>query len=399
MRNNLKSFIFCSLITLTFTVFCFESCKKNDNPLVTLLNRIERIESVSCISNSKAFNVITESPLGSDNIYEEVFSNSDNSFMGVSYLYFLDGDKTKPDILYDGSYYVRLNWKKNSAIIEPVTDKNADKFPIPFLMKARLLLLLATSHPDSVKTEIKNYKDSTEIFLSFPNKLIEYYKSYPYIKYVSGSYTDFILMVSNKNHLPYKLTSVTPETKFTEYCTEIKASARNKKVLSVLDMIPDYFSRDVYNPYKKIALPGPDTYKASEWKLVEVEGDTISFNELKSKVILLEFTGLHCGPCNYMIPFLKRLVKEYKDASFELISIECESTDTFDLLRHKKKNGINYKYLLVDKKTKENYRIDSFPSLYFIDGNRMVKKCVIGYNSKETEDVIRNEINLLLHSN
>lgn len=49
--------------------------------------------------------------------------------------------------------------------------------------------------------------------------------------------------------------------------------------------------------------------KAPDWTLTDMKGQKVSLSGIKSKVILLQFTGIGCGPCKISIPFLNRLKK------------------------------------------------------------------------------------------
>ena len=374
------------------------SCKSSNDPLKNLLDQINKIKTVSYVSELGAIKTETKASIGSSKIFAQIYSNPYDNFMGICYSYSLTNDKTKPDLLYDGRYYVKLDWKNKNALIDLLTDEKKVILTVPFFVKVKFLIQYATNHSDSSKLSIENFKDSSKISLLFPDKLVEYYRTYPYIKNAPDSYTSFELLINNKNHLPYKLISITPRITYSEKCSEINVSYKKGKEFISLNQIPNDFSRVQSDANKEITLPSsePISFPAPDWKLAEARGDTISLKNLKSKVLLVEFTGISCSPCNGAIPFLKQLVIDYKNKDFEFVSIETEPRTISELQKHKKENGMNYKYLIGNKDVTTKYKVDAVPYFFIIDEKRMVRKIMFGYITGTTDKQIMDAIDKLL---
>jgi thiol-disulfide isomerase/thioredoxin len=152
------------------------------------------------------------------------------------------------------------------------------------------------------------------------------------------------------------------------------------------------------NRFKKITLPRPEIrpFIGLGYKLAEVGGDSIALGDLKSKVLLIEFTGVHCGPCNESISFLEKLVIDYKDRDFEFISIETEKLSYKELAKFKKKKHMNYKYLIGGVDVLEKFEIDGVPAFFVLDEKRIIRKFIMGYRKETTDNEIRESINKLL---
>src|SRR5438552_18915040 len=55
-----------------------------------------------------------------------------------------------------------------------------------------------------------------------------------------------------------------------------------------------------------------------------VDGQTLTPESLKGKVVLLNFFATWCGPCNAEMPHLQKLYERFKDKPFVLMSVGRE---------------------------------------------------------------------------
>ena len=95
--------------------------------------------------------------------------------------------------------------------------------------------------------------------------------------------------------------------------------------------------------------------KAPEWTLNDIKERPVSLSDLKSKVILVNITGIGCGACQASIPFLKELKRKYQEEDFELVAIESWSR-MHSLQNYAKRKELNYMFLDGDDKVIEDYR-------------------------------------------
>ena len=109
-------------------------------------------------------------------------------------------------------------------------------------------------------------------------------------------------------------------------------------------------------------------------------------------MILIQFTGIGCGPCHQSVPFLKQLVEEYKTSDFEFVSIETWSENRDGLKRYYEKNALNYKFLKSEEGVADSYRIYSVPAFFILDEKRLIRKVLTGYGKGETDKAIRNAL-------
>lgn len=139
-----------------------------------------------------------------------------------------------------------------------------------------------------------------------------------------------------------------------------------------------------------LALVG---YKAPQWTLKNVEEQLVSLSDFKSKVLLINFTGIGCGPCQAAIPALKGLKDKFSSVEFDIVAIESWQASPYSLKNYKNKNGLNYTILCADKEVTKNYKTGSTAPVFLVlDKQRVVKKVIFGYRAGETDKILENAI-------
>jgi len=382
------------LVSLTVLLSIIAYGQSNTETLETLLNRINDIKAAS-------FNLKSSSSAPGDTLafrtfekYMQMYINPVDTITGARY--FVSGINTKSEyeICYDGRYSVRLNWDKRTARVDTVSGELYSRPSSPFFIKVRALLEYSISNPDSTNIQCSEYGDSSKISFVFNNKYIEFLFLQPMIKHQEGMKSRYEVWL-DKNRMPYKM---------------IRRVPHQTSFVTISDLIVEDISDDEFDALKQIPIGfkirGRENTKvttgelegqlASDWILKEIDGDSIALKDLKGKVVLLQFTGIGCGPCHASIPFLKTLAEDYKDKDFELLCIETWSKNISGIERYKAKNELNYPFLVGNTNLKENYKIQGVPAFFILDENRIIKKVNVGYKKGETEKTIIESIDALL---
>ena len=141
---------------------------------------------------------------------------------------------------------------------------------------------------------------------------------------------------------------------------------------------PRFGKRITYNKGQSIA----------SFSYVDINGNSLSSDLLKGKVIVLNFWSITCGPCIMEIPELNKLVERMKDK--EVVFIAPAIYTSLELLKNNflPKHPFNYQIVLVDN---TDYSITSFPTHIIIDKDLRVVDQLKGYspeNIKNLEQII-----------
>ncbi len=183
-----------------------------------------------------------------------------------------------------------------------------------------------------------------------------------------------------------------------ETCCNVEINKETIDRFDVFDYVPQGYETKKYDygaPSRNMAanLTGK---KAPEWTLNDIKERPVSLSDLKSKVILVNITGIGCGACQASIPFLKELKRKYQEEDFELVAIESWSR-MHSLQNYAKRKELNYMFLDGDDKVIEDYRTGgAAPYFFILDKERIIRKVIRGYGMGKTDKEITETIEELL---
>lgn len=145
--------------------------------------------------------------------------------------------------------------------------------------------------------------------------------------------------------------------------------------------IPDGFHQQTAQaelPRKPNELLSPES-DAPAWILFDSEGRKMSLAQLKGKVILIDFFFIGCGSCLEVLKPLSRLHKKYQGQNVALVSMTFRDNKKASAAFRKIYN-INYPIYIDAGGVVEAYKVEAFPTFYFIDKKGKVAKAIAGYD-------------------
>ncbi len=127
------------------------------------------------------------------------------------------------------------------------------------------------------------------------------------------------------------------------------------------------------------------------------EGGSLSLNDLKGKVVILDFWASWCGPCREEMPFLIDTYLELGNDDLEILGINVdEKTKYMDSFLDELDLKPPFPILMDPKgKIAADYKLEGMPTTVFIDRKGIVQYVHSGFVSKDKK-IYRDKIVELL---
>ena len=140
------------------------------------------------------------------------------------------------------------------------------------------------------------------------------------------------------------------------------------------------------------AAPG-NKKPAPEFEVKTLDGETLRLNELKGKVVVLNFWYIGCVPCQVEMPGLNKLVEEFKLG--EVIFIGFALDDEGHLREFLKKITFKYKIVAGSSSIAKRYGASAYPTHVIINKQGLVEFTITG-GSPDIQENLRPLIRGLL---
>ena len=129
--------------------------------------------------------------------------------------------------------------------------------------------------------------------------------------------------------------------------------------------LADVYDRKADPTYELIGKPVPD------FSATDLDGNPISLQDYRGKVVLLDFWGVWCGFCIDEMPNLKRVHATYKDQGFDIIGVSLDDEESA-LRDYIKENDIQWRQIYSGERWEndplaQQFKITGVPSQWLID--------------------------------
>ncbi len=111
--------------------------------------------------------------------------------------------------------------------------------------------------------------------------------------------------------------------------------------------------------------------------------ETLRLEDLRGRVVLLDFWASWCGPCLESLPQYQKLRNGYNRADFEVLAVSLDE-DIEDALGFLKQVPLQFPLLHdPEGKVASAYALKGMPSSYLIDRNGILRSQHIGFQMKD----------------
>jgi len=134
---------------------------------------------------------------------------------------------------------------------------------------------------------------------------------------------------------------------------------------------------------------------APGFSLKDTDGKTTNLEDLKGKVVLLDFWATWCGPCIQAMPHIQALSDIYNEEDVIILGINTWERDKNKVEPFLKEKKISYRILLdSDNEVVNEYGVSGIPTFFIIDKKGTIRYTYTGFPADEK--IIQQNIDELL---
>lgn len=142
---------------------------------------------------------------------------------------------------------------------------------------------------------------------------------------------------------------------------------------------------------------GPDLGRSPAYEIVTLEGERITSESLRGRVVVLNFWATWCGPCKLEMPSLQSLHEDRGKDGVVVIGLSTDVGNERGIRDYLSEREINFAVGRATRAHREAFGgIRGIPTTFIIDADGIVRHRVVGYF---TPPALRLAVRRLLNEN
>lgn len=118
-----------------------------------------------------------------------------------------------------------------------------------------------------------------------------------------------------------------------------------------------------------------DPRPAEPFSVERLDGSSLSFEDLRGDIVILDFWGTWCTPCIAEIPVYNSIHAAYGDRGVHLVGVAVQSGSSEDVEEFAEKHGIEYPLAMANPEILDSYGpIWGFPTTLLISPEGQIVK-------------------------
>ncbi len=291
--------------------------------------------------------------------------------------FFLEPNKINLDLKEGEFEKAKIDGSKTqieNVNLNNVTKPFYDKIKLIRIKRQKLIDKKGTSN-ENLDSEIENYTaEWVKILDDIKNVNLQYAVNNPK-SYLSAYWINFFRRTLPVDSLSMLYSHLDPVIKVSSYGLLIQEQI-NLHIVNSGDVAPDFSQEDI-------------------------DGNVLSLNQFKGKIVLLDFGAGWCVPCKKEIPEVKRIYDKYHSKGLEIIgvSFDKDRTSWKENIKNEKLNW-NHIYEGLSNLGKEgsinkSYYVKPIPAYILIDEKGII---IDRYRGADKEDKSLNDLEEKLNS-
>jgi len=125
----------------------------------------------------------------------------------------------------------------------------------------------------------------------------------------------------------------------------------------------------------------PRSEPVPELELVDLQGKRVSLADYRGKTLLVHFWATWCGVCRQEFDALNAIQRNLGSDEV-LLSVVADSAEYTRVERFVREHRLEYPVLLGTKQVLEDYKIEAFPTNYYVDSGGRLRDKTVGLSTR-----------------
>lgn len=394
----LRSITFFFLL-IPCSTFCQEkplvnttTLHKPESPIALIHHAIKAIQKI------KSAELICESTTGIPYmpyhfldpfiIKERVSIDPTDPVQGANFISYLLKDTFQLQMVYDGKQLIHVDQETDETYHIDLSKDPSRAERLMGSLHLRIKNILDNALKRKASLAVVETNDSLKLEITFPDLYIECTATGVAVaKDTAGFVSRYVICLDKYTHLPVKLIRDMPHHTTIETILYQKINYTDTLEISAGNLNYAITERPTAATDSLFAARFTGQ-KVTDWKLMEVAGDSIRFSDIKGRRCIMVFNSVGWKSCRETVPFLKALTRQYAD-DLALVSIDPFINNAAALKHYKQAQEMNYPLLVADAAMKKHYPVPEVPVFMLIGKDGIIQKIVIGFTGEDSETAVR----------
>lgn len=367
--------------------------------------KLDKIQSASYYGDQKTWEPGDTIPTVDVRSFFKEYVNLSDTTIGNCYVALDGADTTLLDYGYNGEVKVTTYHEYHGIMIDDFTHRNSLFRPVwpPFFNYTKSIIGYILNTTDSISVEMEDLGDQRHVkLIVHEDQQVEFFgKAYyvPNPPFERDPTSIYELWIRKSDDLPYRYLREMAHNISEVTCVDPEF---NRIFLSGFNLF-DYFPKDYeirrYGEKKETKeKPSLIGRKVPNIELKDAEGKHFSLSDFdRSRVLVVQLTGIGCGACMVSIPFLNSLKQKYKEEDLDVVAIDTWMRKEHTMRNYIEKHQIGYTFLAGNEAVMKFFQTGgAAPFFYVLDRQRVIQNIFWGYQLKESDARITAAIDELL---